>query len=222
MKIQTALLLTLALAAPVAAQTRRPIPRPSPSSTEPPISLRAFGMIAEQQFSAQTTFDAVFGQTAEPFWGGGADVVFRHGIYVEVGASRFKKTGQRAFRSNGQTFKLGIPLTATVTPFEVTGGYRFRFRRHPSVIPYVGGGVGSYAYTETSSFSDSSENVDTRHVGGLVVGGVEFRVHRWVGLGVDAHYTHIPGILGVGGISKDANESDLGGVAARFKVIVGR
>jgi hypothetical protein len=71
-------------------------------------------------------------------------------------------------------------------------------------------------------FSNASENVDIRHVGELVVGGVEFRVHRYVGLSVDAQYTHIPGILGAGGISNIANESDLGGIAARFKVIVGR
>ena len=53
-------------------------------------------------------------------------------------------------------------------------------------------------------------------------GGIEFRVHRWIALSVDAQYTHIPGILGVGGISKDAGESDLGGVSGRFKLIVGR
>jgi len=211
--------LALAVAAPLAAQPRRPL---STSSAEPPVSIRVFGMVAEQQFSAQTTFDAVFGQTTQPFWGGGGEAVFRRGIFVEVGASRFTKTGQRAFRANGQSFRLGIPLTATITPFEVIGGYRFRLRRHPSVIPYLGAGVGSYAYSEKSNLSDATENVDTRHVGELAVGGVEFRVHRWVGLGVDAHYTHIPGILGTGGISKDANESDLGGISARFKLIVGR
>jgi hypothetical protein len=219
MKILTALFLALTVAAPLTAQTRRTM---SAGSSDPPVSLRGYGMVTEQQFSAQTTFEGVFGRAAQPFWGGGAEVVFRDGIYVDVGLSRFKKTGQRAFRSNGKTYQLNIPLTATVTPFEVSGGYRFRLGRHQSVIPFVGGGIGSYGYKETSGFSDSTENVDTRHVGGLVVGGVEFRVHRWIGLGVDAQYTHIPGILGTGGLSKDANENDLGGVAARFKVIVGR
>jgi len=219
MKIVTASFLALALTTPLAAQTRRTIPT---SSTDPQVSLRGYGMVSEQEFSAQTTFNAVFGQAAQPFWGGGGELVFRDGIYVSVGASRFTKTGQRAFRANGKTFQLGIPLTATVTPVEVSGGYRFRIRRYRSVIPYVGAGVGSYAYTEKSSFSDPTENVDTRHVGELVVGGAEFRVHRWVGLSIDAQYTHIPGVLGTGGISKDVNENDLGGVAARFRVIVGR
>ena len=43
-----------------------------------------------------------------------------------------------------------------------------------------------------------------------------------IGLSVDAQYTHVPGIIGAGGISKEAGETDLGGMAARFKVLIGR
>jgi hypothetical protein len=39
---------------------------------------------------------------------------------------------------------------------------------------------------------------------------------------VDGQYTHIPGILGNGGISQDVDEKDLGGTAVRFKIVVGR
>jgi len=35
-------------------------------------------------------------------------------------------------------------------------------------------------------------------------------------------YSHVPGILGNAGVSQQAGESDLGGVAARFKLVVGR
>jgi outer membrane protein W len=90
------------------------------------------------------------------------------------------------------------------------------------VRPYVSAGVGSYAYKETSSFSEAGDDVDTRHAGYVVNGGAEFRLHRWLGLGVDAQYSHVPGILGTGGVSQQAGESDLGGVAARFKLIIGR
>ena len=90
------------------------------------------------------------------------------------------------------------------------------------MIPHVGAGFGSYGYKETSDFSESGENVDTRHAGYLAVAGAELRVHRWVGVGVDAQFTHIAGILGQGGISKDAGEDDLGGIAARVKIMVGR
>ena len=227
MKIIIGLWVTLAFASPVAAQTAlaaadQASTPPAAASSGPPLVLRGFAMITEQRFAAVNTFDAVFGHRMEPFVGGGAQVVFRDGVYVELSVSRFRKVGQRAFRFNGQNFRLGIPLTARLTPVEVAGGYRFAGFARRRVIPFAGGGVGSYSYTETSDFADSSENVDTRHVGYLAVGGVEFRVHRWVGSSVDAQYTHIPGILGVDGISKDAGEDDLGGLAARFKVVIGR
>ena len=44
---------------------------------------------------------------------------------------------------------------------------------------------------------------------------------RWISISGDAQYTHVTGILGAGGISQDANEKDLGGVAARIRVLVG-
>jgi opacity protein-like surface antigen len=142
-------------------------------------------------------------------------------VFLEITASRFKKTGQRAVILDGEPFGLNIPLTAAITPVEFTVGYRFL--RRSSIIPYAGGGFGSYRYTETSSFSiDASEDVDTRHVGYLAVGGAEFRVHRLVGIAGEVQYTHIPGVLGLGGLSKDAGEDDLGGTAVRVKVIVGR
>jgi hypothetical protein len=55
-----------------------------------------------------------------------------------------------------------------------------------------------------------------------LVGGAEFRVARWVAITGDAHYTRVPGILGQGGISKEVGENDLGGVAARVRVMLGR
>jgi Outer membrane protein beta-barrel domain len=185
-------------------------------------ALRPYGLITYQAFSAKTTFDATFGKSSYPFWGAGAELILPKHIYIDVSASRFKKTGQRAFLNNGQVFQLNIPLTATITPFEVAGGYRFALTRYPTVIPFVGAGVGWYAYKETSDFAAAGEDIDMTHVGGLFVGGVEFRVHRWIALSGDVQYTHIPGILGTGGVSKDAGENDLGGVAARFKFIVGR
>jgi hypothetical protein len=220
------LLFAVALASPAAAQRppqppprRAPAPPPPPP---PPIAFRPFVVGTEEAFAAIDTFDAGFEQTSGPFFGGGLQVVFHDGFYVELGASRFKQTGQRAFRSGGQSFRLGIPLTTTITPLEVTGGYRFRLRRLPRVRPYVAAGFGSYAYKETSDFADEGENVDTRHSGTVLNGGVEFRLHRWVGLGADVQYTHVPGILGQGGVSQQAGETDLGGVAARVKLIVGR
>ena len=205
------LLLAPAAAPPAAAQARR----------LPPPSLRPFFLVTLQNFAARETFKAVLGQQAQPFLGAGLDVALRNGFFVDASASRFRKTGQRVFRFNGTNVRLGIPLTVTEIPFEATVGYRRRKPRS-SVIPYVGGGIGSYAYRETSQGDDSSDAVEDRHLGLLAVGGVEFRMGRLVGLSGDLQYTHVGGILGTGGFSKAANETDLGGVAVRFRLIVGR
>jgi hypothetical protein len=204
------LIVALGAAAPVSAQD------------EPSLSIRPFFLVTGQSFAAVDTFDAVFGKTYFPFFGGGGQVVFNSKYFVEISASRFSQNGERAYFSGGKAFKLGIPLTATITPFEVTGGYRFHLNNLPRVRPYAAAGVGSYGYQETSSFADPSENLDTRHAGFVLNGGAEFRVQRWVGLSFDVQYTHVPGILGSGGVSQQVGESDLGGVAARFKVVVGR
>jgi outer membrane protein W len=212
-------ILGLALAAPAAAQ--RPAPRPA-AQPAPALSIRPFAMVTEQSFAAVNTFDATFGKAYGPFFGGGVQVVIHDRFFVEASASRFQQTGERAYLSGGTAFKLGIPLTATITPLEVTSGYRFRLRRLPKVRPYVAAGVGSYAYQETSQFAQAGDDVDTRHVGAVLNGGAEFRLQRWVGLAVDVHYSHVPGILGTAGVSQQAGESDLGGVAARLTLVVGR
>jgi len=200
---------------------------PASAQDEPKLAIRPFALGTVQSFAAVDSFDAVFGRTYDPFFGGGVQVVFNDKYFVELTASRFKQTGQRAFISSGQAFRLGIPLTATITPFEVTGGYRFRLS--PRVRPYAAVGVGLYMYKETSDFSDLNAlppapgvDVDTRHAGFVLNGGAEFRAHRWVGIGADLQYTRVPGILGAEGVSKQAGEDDLGGFAARLKLIVGR
>jgi hypothetical protein len=179
-------------------------------------------MGTEQLFSATDTFEAVFGQSHQSFFGGGVQIVVKRRYFAEVVASRFHQTGERAFIFNNQTFRLGLPLTAEVTPLEVIGGLRFDVRPNQRFVPYFGAGLGTYAYKESSPSSDPGENVDTRHRGFIVGGGVEFRLHRWIRLHVDEQYTHIPGILGLAGVSKASAEDDLGGVALRVKIVVGR
>jgi opacity protein-like surface antigen len=208
MKTSLAIVFTLALAVPALAQ-------------EPPaIGIRPFVFGSLQSFAAADTFDAVFGRSFDPFWGGGVQVVVHDKFVVELSASRFKQTGERAFIENGQSFQLGIPLTATITPFEITGGYRFTLS--PRVRPYIAAGFGTYAYTETSAFNTPDENVDVRHAGFVLNGGADFRVQTWISIGADVQYSHVPGIIGSAGVSQQAGESDLGGVAGRLKLIVGR
>jgi len=193
---------------------------PAFAQDSPTLSIRPFAFGSVQSFTAVDTFNAVFGRSYDPFFGGGVQLVVQDQFVVELTASRFKQTGQRAFISNGQSFGLGIPLTATIVPFEVTGGYRFKLS--PRVRPFVAAGFGTYKYTETSSFNEAGEDVDIRHAGFVLNGGADFRLHPWISIGADVHYTRVPGILGSGGVSQQAGEDDLGGTAARFKLIVGR
>lgn len=213
MRFTCAFLLAMLLSTPLAAQTRSP--------DTPAVSFRPFFLAAGEQFAASKTFDAVFGpRSMQPFFGGGVQVALKQGVFVELAVSRFKQTGERAVVVDGQVYRLGIPLTATITPIEITGGYRFTLSR--VIRPYAAAGVGRYRYAETSTFNEAGEDVDASQIGFVVMGGAEVRLHRWVGVAVDAQYTRVSGILGDAGISKEFGEKDLGGTAVRVKVLVGR
>jgi hypothetical protein len=189
---------------------------------EPAVGVRGFALATEQRFAAGTTFNATLGSRSAPFFGGGVEVVLRRGLFVDAAVSHLDKAGQRAFVNNGEVFQLGIPVKITLTPVELSGGYRLRIPGHARVVPYAAAGVGWYSYRETSSFAASGENVDMTHAGFLLLGGAEVRLQKWIRAAADAQYTAIPGILGQGGLSKDLSERDLGGLAARFRVILGR
>jgi opacity protein-like surface antigen len=194
---------------------------PSPALAQAPlpaVSLRPFVVVAAERLAAKQTFSTIFGNSVQPFYGGGLELATRSGFFLDVTASRFRKTGERAFFFEGQGYGLGVPLTATITPVEITAGARNQVT--PRVFPYFGVGVGSYRYQESSAFGE--DGFDKRHVGYLVVVGVEFRVGRWVGISGDLQYTHVSGIIGAGGLSLDTGESNLGGTAGRVRVIVGR
>ena len=185
------------------------------------VALRPFLLAADEHFAARTTFNTLFDSSTSPFWGGGLDVVFHERIFLDVAVSHMAMSGQRAFVSNGDVFPLGIPLRLTSTPVEVSAGYRFHLGKS-RLTPYIGAGIGSYSFHETSDFSVPADDVDVRHSGFVAMAGAELRASRWLRVTGDAQYTRVPGILGDGGVSKDANERDFGGVAARLRMLVGR
>jgi opacity protein-like surface antigen len=208
------LLLLLGLAVPTTALAQ------TETTPDPvPLSIRLVGSVTVERFAAATTFDAILGRSIGALYGGGARVE-RGNLFVEVTASRFRKSGERGFGADGDGFGLGIPLTVTITPIEFAVGRKLR--QFGSITPYVGGGIGVYGYKETSPTEDASEQISARHAGWLLVGGAEFRIHRFLAFGADLHYTNVPGILGQGGLSQAVDEPNLGGIAARFKVIFGR
>lgn len=202
-------LLLLAVTAPVVAQ-----------ADAPAVSIRGFAEAGYETFHASRTFNAIFREDAGTVFGGGGEIVLRPGIFVRVGASRYENTGERALRLEGELFRLGIPLTMTIAPIEVSGGYRFR--RSTRLVPYVGGGVSSVGYRERSDFAEAGENVDERFTGYQVLGGVEYRFARWVAAAGEVQYSTVPDAIGGGGLSAEFNEDDLGGTTFRLRVIIGR
>ena len=184
--------------------------------------LRGFGDVGSTTFAAEKSFRAVLGSETGRVFGGGVEAVLPQRIFVNLRASRFREVGQRVFLFSGQQFDLGIPTTITVTPLELTGGYRFDFGRR--FIPYGGAGLGWHRYEETSRFADASENVNERFTGYHVMGGAEFRLAQWIGTAAEAQWTTVPDALGAdsNSASHEFDESDLGGVTLRLKVVVGR
>jgi opacity protein-like surface antigen len=183
--------------------------------------LRGFGDVGSTSFAAAQSFEAVLGSRKGMVFGGGVEAVLAQRIFVNVRASRFRQTGQRVFLFNGEQFNLGIPATVTVTPVELTGGYRFDFGNR--VVPYAGGGLGWHRYSETSDFAEDDENVDERFSGYHLLGGVEVRVARWMGAAGELQWATVPDALGQdpNGVAQAFDESDLGGITMRFKLVLG-
>jgi hypothetical protein len=168
-------------------------------------------------FDAHDSFSAVFGQPVGLFIGGGVEVRVNR-VFVQASVQQFKRDGERVFVLDGKTFPLGISDTVTVTPIAVTVGWRLDGRR---VTPYVGAGVGSDHYTETSANGDPSDNVDARFVSYHVMLGAEWRRSGWLAPAVELQYTHVPNAL-TGGVADAFDEHNLGGLEVRLKVLVGK
>jgi opacity protein-like surface antigen len=192
------------------------------AQVRPLFTVRGFADFGSTSFTATDSFDAVFGTNRGTVFGGGVEVVERHNLFVNLRASRFRENGERVFRHNGEVFELGIPLRVTVTPLELTGGYRADFGW--PVIPYGGGGVSWHRYEETSQFATDAENVDETFNGFQFLGGAEVRIWRWIGVAGEVQWTSVPDALGQdpNGISSEFDESDLGGTTLRFKIVIGR
>ena len=218
MRCAAAVLIVLGAAVPARAQVRIPDP---PSRSESSVSPRVFALASVQQFSAADTFDAAFGGSVHPFFGGGIQLAWRNGYFFDGTVSFFRKTGERAFTFDGEAFGLGIPLKSTLLPVEFTTGYRFAGGGESRVIPYVGVGIGFYSYNEESDFDEAEDEVSSHKPGYLGMAGVEFRMSRRLWSAVDVQYSRVPGILGDGGLSAVLGDDDLGGLAIRFRLMVG-
>jgi hypothetical protein len=204
----------------------KPVPRRTTPARRPPayprgLQVRGFGIVGMNWFTASDTFNAVLGSSSGTDFGGGLSLTDGPG-YLEVGARRFSKTGQRVFVTDSkEVFELGIPAEVTMTPLDVTAGWRFR----PvlgRLQPHLGVGYTRLRYQETSQFADDAENIEEWFNGFHVVGGGEVRLGRLVGVTAEVMWTRVADAIGAGGASQAFNENDLGGTSARLKIVIGR
>jgi hypothetical protein len=114
---------------------RKPAGAAKPAEKTAPRGPRAFRLTGffgagYQGFAATDTFNATLDSSGGGIVGGGAAVTHCSGLFFQVDVTRFSADGERAFVFNHEVFKLGIPLSVTITPVEFTGGYKF-FTRPP-------------------------------------------------------------------------------------------
>jgi hypothetical protein len=200
-------------------------PRPRPAAARPSRSVQigGYAMFGRINFAAVDSFDAILDESSGPIFGGGARIGLPYGgLFVDVGAWQYSADGERAFVAGNTVFPLGIPIDVTVTPIEISGGWRFRIRKLPKLTPYAGGGLTLMKYQETSEFADSDEDVDEMFNGFHLIGGAEYKITKWFGVAGEASWTTVPDAIGEAGVSEAFNETDLGGTALRFKITIGR
>ncbi len=205
--------ITAAQVAPARAARRRP------RAYVEGLQLRGFGMVAQNWLAAGSTFQAVLGSSQATELGGGLSVT-EGSYFLDVSARWFSRDGERVFVRNGQVYPLGIDTSVTMTPLDVTIGYRFRpFGR---LRPYAGGGYTRLRYEESADFAGSGDDVSESFNGFHVVGGGEWRFGRLVGVATEVAWTRIANAIGDGGASQAFDEDDLGGTSVRLKLVIGR
>jgi hypothetical protein len=198
-------------------------PRPAAASQSNSVEIGGYAMFGNISFTAADSFDAVTGSPSGPIFGGGARVGLPFGgLFVDVGAWRYRADGERVFVDDGEIFPLGIPVEITITPIELSAGWRFRIRQAPKFTPYAAGGLTILRYQETSDFSTEAEDADDTFNGFHVLGGAEYKITRWLGLAGEASWSTVPDAIGDSGVSAAFDETDLGGITFRAKVTIGR
>jgi hypothetical protein len=208
-------------ATPIASR-RAAAPRPTGRA----LRLSVYGSAGLFTATAKDSFDAILDTHAGTDVGAGVQAAWQRGalrgLFVEADLSRFEQTGERAFVDGTDVFRLGIPLTLTITPIEVSAGYRVastRRARGGRVVEapasyFAGGGVGTVRYREADDDAQITDSFFSYHV----MGGAEVRVWGPVHVGGEVRYRWVPDSLGVAGVSEAFGEKDLGGTTIRVRI----
>jgi opacity protein-like surface antigen len=193
----------------------------TPSASFAQISFRGFGDVGLTVFNATQSFKAILDKPSGPVFGGGVELGEGQ-FFLSLGAQRFRRTGHRVFVFENEVFPLNVSDTITVTPLELTGGYRFRASGR--FIPYAGVGGSWVKFEETSAQSTEADDVHETHAGYHLLGGVEVPMTGWLAAAVDAQWSSVPNALGnsPSSVASLYDEHDVGGFTLRAKIVVGR
>ena len=204
------------------AQTPSAAPAPQAESTGTRIGVQALGFVGLDFPRAEQSVEAL-GLDKRPVEAGGGVRVTNlwRTLFVEVHASRWSTSGERAFvDSTGEVFPLGIPLDVDARHVDVSVGWRFYPRQRPSIrtaVPYFAGGAGIVRYREESPFAEPGDDVRISETTYHVAAGFDYPLNRWLAIAADARYRYAPNLVGDNGVSSAFEEDDLGG----FQLTVG-
>ncbi len=130
---------------------------------------------------------------------------------------RVSREGQRAFAidRNSEAFQLGHPLKFNLT--EGVASASFLIGQIGPISPYLTLGVGRASWKEESNIAGLIEKSD----GSATLFEARLGIERQQGpirLGIEGGLTMIPNSVGVGGISKVYEETDIGGLFVVMKI----
>jgi hypothetical protein len=191
-----------------------------PAAAPAQVSVRGFADAGFMTFTASDSFKAILGKSSGPLYGGGIEFGDRQ-FFLSLGARRFSREGHRVFVFENQVFTLNVNDKVTVTPVDLTFGYRFRSH---GLVPFAGGGVSWSRFTEISDQATDDENVKQTYTGGHIMGGAEVPLQRWLAAAVDAQWSAVPDDFdeSATSVAKLYDEHDLGGFTVRARIIFGR
>ena len=183
------------------------------------VGLRAFFLFDRVSMTAADSFEAAFETSSLNGFGGGVDITrLWQGLFARAAVSRLSGDGERVVIVDGERIELGVPLEVTMTPLELGLGWRAPIGGGERIAAYGGAGLLRLSYKESSPDADPGEDIDESFNGSVIFGGVDFGLSGGFMAGVEAQFRSVPDAIGEGGLSREFDETNLGGFAIRFVI----
>jgi hypothetical protein len=178
------------------------------------------GHVGYFDMAAKDSAQAVFGSSGGVTFGGAVRYDVWRGAFLSAGVRTFSKEGERVFvlSPGGAVQKLGFPVSLRLTPVLLMAGYRYPLHRR-LIVPYAAAGASITSYSETSDVAGQSFDLDASKTGFVAAAGVEVGRSLLRG-GLELGYSTVPGVIGLGGVTKVYNEDDIGGFHVVGKVVL--